>query len=252
MLFFGIISVRMSEPVYTFPKYRFVPESVPAVVAFVVICVLALTVFFFVLLQRTFAPHLGISYAASAKSQKASARSEFSFFASPTPTSTPTPTATPTPTPTPTPAFFPPVRLRIPTLGIDTGIEYVGTTAEGAMDTPKDYNNVAWYALGPKPGEEGTSVIAGHLDTSTGSPAVFYYLASLPIGERFEIVDVMGQVLVFRTVDQRTYAESAFPIDEVFNERGGPRRLNLITCQGVWDHGRATYTDRLVVYAVLE
>jgi len=41
-----------------------------------------------------------------------------------------------------------PVRLQIPTLTIDAVIEAVGRDTNGAMDIPKQVDNVAWYAPG--------------------------------------------------------------------------------------------------------
>lgn len=55
-----------------------------------------------------------------------------------------------------------PVRLKIPKINIDAAIESVGLTPEGAMDVPKSHTNVAWFNLGPRPGEQGSAVINGH------------------------------------------------------------------------------------------
>src|SRR3970040_1442847 len=48
-----------------------------------------------------------------------------------------------------------PVRLIIPMIDVDSAFEYVGLTFGGAMDVPKNPINVAWFNLGPRPGEEG-------------------------------------------------------------------------------------------------
>ena len=55
-----------------------------------------------------------------------------------------------------------PVRLRIPSINVDAPVEYVGLTPDGAMDVPKERANVAWFNLGPRPGENGSAVVAGH------------------------------------------------------------------------------------------
>src|SRR5687768_1091778 len=74
-------------------------------------------------------------------------------------------------TPTPTPYIGPPSLLTIPTLDINAAIEHVGLDQQKRMDVPQDVNNVAWYKLGPLPGQPGNAVLAGHLDSKTG-PAV--------------------------------------------------------------------------------
>src|SRR3989338_7815462 len=53
-----------------------------------------------------------------------------------------------------------PVRLKVPKINIDATIEYVGLTPQGAMGVPRGPVNVAWYQLGPRPGEEGSAVLA--------------------------------------------------------------------------------------------
>ena len=62
-------------------------------------------------------------------------------------------------------AVEPPRRLTIPSIGVDAGSEYVGLTADGAMGVPKDPSKAAWYSLGPRPGEPGNAVVAGHVGT---------------------------------------------------------------------------------------
>ncbi len=66
----------------------------------------------------------------------------------------------------PAPVSFPKI-LSIPKLEVNAEIETVGLDNKGAMDVPKNAMNVAWYNLGPKPGEKGNAVMAGHLDTIT-------------------------------------------------------------------------------------
>lgn len=44
-----------------------------------------------------------------------------------------------------------PSRLKIPKIRLNTVIEHTGLTPKGAMDTPKKLENVAWFALGPRP-----------------------------------------------------------------------------------------------------
>ena len=55
-----------------------------------------------------------------------------------------------------------PVRLKIPVIGVDTAIEDAYITPDGRMDVPAGSVNVAWYALGPRPGQIGSAVIGGH------------------------------------------------------------------------------------------
>lgn len=171
------------------------------------------------------------------------------------PTATPTPlppTATPAPpTPTPVPRAGLPVRVKIPKIKVDAAVEYVGLAADGAMDVPKDYDNTAWYQLGPRPGEQGNAAVAGHVDSKTG-PAVFWNLPKLKAGDEVFVVgdDGVERKFVVRAV--ASYKRADAPLDRIFGPTTG-RQLNLITCDPNSTFNRTTseYASNVVVYTEL-
>src|SRR5687768_6405146 len=55
-----------------------------------------------------------------------------------------------------------PVRLEISKLSVDVPVIAAGLTRDNVMDIGDDAVKTAWYKLGPKPGEQGSAVIAGH------------------------------------------------------------------------------------------
>src|SRR5581483_6781573 len=67
-----------------------------------------------------------------------------------------------------------PSRLVIPKISVDAPFTTLDIGASGHLQPPPagDTNLVGWYAKGVSPGEKGTAVIAGHVDTTT-SAAVF-------------------------------------------------------------------------------
>lgn len=143
--------------------------------------------------------------------------------------------------------FSEPQNLSIPKIGVDALIESVGEDAQGKMDVPKDVFNAGWYNLGFKPGEKGNAVLAGHLDTSSGAPAVFYNIGSLKPGDQVIVTDKKGKQITFEVTDVKTFAFDKVPLNEIFGPSDKPK-LNLITCVGVWDIGTRNYSERLVVY----
>lgn len=165
----------------------------------------------------------------------------------PRPSPTPSPTVVPTPSPTPPPAVGAPTRLRIPSIGVDASVESVGLTADGAMDVPKNYANVAWYNLGPKPGAPGNAVIDGHVDSKTG-PAVFWDLRKLRPGDEIFVIGVDGVERRFVVTAMQVYKRDAAPLEQIFGAAPGTH-LNLITCDGVFDRTRKEYDSNLIVYA---
>ena len=142
-----------------------------------------------------------------------------------------------------------PVRLKIPSINVDAPVEYVGLTPDGAMDVPKERAHVAWFNLGPRPGENGSAVIAGHYGWRKDKKgSVFDNLHTLRKGDTLYIEDDKGMVTSFVVRESRMYDPEADASD-VFGSSDGRARLNLVTCEGVWDKVSQTYSKRRVVFA---
>lgn len=139
-----------------------------------------------------------------------------------------------------------PVRLKIPNLNVDATIESVGLTAKGAMGVPNNTANVGWFYLGPRPGENGSAVIAGHFNKENGEPGVFANLYTLKKGDKLFVEDNRGMSVVFVVQEIRNH-DSEYA-DEVFT-RNDKAYLNLVTCEGIWDEVKKSYSKRLVVFA---
>jgi sortase (surface protein transpeptidase) len=152
--------------------------------------------------------------------------------------------------PTPkSPGAVVPARLRIPNLGIDTEVEQVGVTKDGAMAVPNSYFTVGWYKLGAKPGEIGNAVVAGHYDNPKG-PSIFWDLKKLQPGNKIFISDNAGKELTFEVYTSEYYPYDNAPLEKIFGS-AKDIQLNLITCGGVFDTKSRNYNERLVVYTRL-
>jgi sortase (surface protein transpeptidase) len=109
-------------------------------------------------------------------------------------------------------------------------------------------NLVGWYGEGPSPGEQGTAVAVGHLDTDTG-PAVFAGLTELKRGRSVEVRRADGRIAVYTVDAIKKYEKAHFPDREVYGPRGRPE-LRLITCGGTYNR-RTGYSGNVVVFAHL-
>jgi LPXTG-site transpeptidase (sortase) family protein len=136
-------------------------------------------------------------------------------------------------------------------INVDSTIEYVGIDKDGTMGVPQGPSNVAWYNLGPRPGEVGSAVISGHSGWSNGIPAAFDNLSKLSIGDKIYVEDNLGDTNTFVVRAIKTYNpnEDAFI---VFNSSDNKAHLNLITCSGVWDKIGKDHSSRLVVFTEKE
>lgn len=140
-----------------------------------------------------------------------------------------------------------PTRLTIPKSNVTASIISVGVTSDGAMDTPKGPNEVAWFNPGPRPGEVGSAVISGHYGWKNNIPAVFDTLHLLQKGDKVYIKDESGATVIFIVREVRTYDENA-DATNVFTSNDGKAHLNLITCGGVWNKDTKSYSERIVVF----
>lgn len=140
-----------------------------------------------------------------------------------------------------------PVRLRIPSIDVDAPIEYVGLDADGAMDVPEGPDDVAWFNLGPRPGEVGSAVLAGHYGWKNNIPAAFDHLHELQIGDTIAVEDADGSVITFVVREMKIYGKDDI-VSDVFSSSGLGAHLNLVTCTGVWNENQKTYAERLVVF----
>jgi LPXTG-site transpeptidase (sortase) family protein len=144
-----------------------------------------------------------------------------------------------------------PVRLKIPKIGIDAAIEYVGITSNGAVGVPQGPINVAWFKDGPHPGDIGSAVIDGHSGWRNGIPAVFDNLYKLKKGDKIYVEDKKGLIITFVVSKIKKYDPKADASD-LFISKDGKAHLNLVTCGGTWNAKEKTHSERLVVFADIE
>lgn len=141
-----------------------------------------------------------------------------------------------------------PVRLKIPVIGVDSAVIPVGLTSGGAMGAPESPDEVAWFNLGPRPGENGSSAMAGHFGWKDNIPAVFDNLHEMKEGDKIYVEDEKGAVVTFVVRETREYDSNA-DASQVFTLDDGKAHLNLITCQGSWNTSSQSRPKRLVVFA---
>jgi sortase (surface protein transpeptidase) len=140
-----------------------------------------------------------------------------------------------------------PERLIIPKIKVDAPFEYVGLTPLGAMDVPKIPANVGWFDLGPRPGDTGSAVVAGHYGWKNNIPAVFDDLSKLRSGDEIFVIDDKGATSTFIVREIGTYSQKG-DASNVFGSNDNIAHLNLITCEGTWNAFQKSYSNRLVIF----
>ena len=161
-------------------------------------------------------------------------------------------TRAPAPEPEPERVTFQtmPETIRIPAIDVDHPLVAVGLNPDGSMEIPHDVNELGWYDVqGVLPGDDGTAVLAGHVDSRAQGPGAFYDLRHLDVGEAITMSGDEGQQEWVVTA-RRTYDKNDIPIEDIFIDHGEPR-LVLVTCGGTFDRTSRSYTDNIVIYAEL-
>jgi sortase (surface protein transpeptidase) len=149
----------------------------------------------------------------------------------------------------PTPA---PVRVEIPAIGVATRLQRLGRAGDGTIEVPHGpdkWDVAGWYEDGTRPGDPGSAVILGHVDSKSG-PAVFYRLRELRRGDRVEVVRAGGSRVAFTVQRVEQYPKRRFPTAEVYYPTLEPM-LRLVTCGGAFNTATGHYTDNVIVFASL-
>ena len=139
-----------------------------------------------------------------------------------------------------------PAVLDIPAVAVSTPLVSLGLMPDRTVEVPDDPDVAGWFRRGPSPGGYGSAVILGHVDSSEG-PAVFARLQELRPGDRLTVRRADGSTVPFVVLRSVLYANADFPAVRVYAAQGS-RRLNLVTCGGVYDPARGGYQSNLVVY----
>ncbi len=142
-----------------------------------------------------------------------------------------------------------PEYLYVPGLGISVSLGVLGLNKDGTVQVPTDFYQPGWYKYGPSPGQRGSAVILGHVDSYKGV-AVFFYLDRLRPGNPIMVRLRDGVVVHFKVIGVREYSKSNFPGTAVYGMRPYAA-LQLVTCGGTFDRATGHYLSNIVVYSVM-
>jgi LPXTG-site transpeptidase (sortase) family protein len=164
----------------------------------------------------------------------------------PEPEPEPVPDPEPAPEPEPEPVEEP-SRLSIPAIDVDAPVVPVGLEDDGGMEIPHDIATVGWYEPGVMPGETGTAVLSGHVDSREQGRGAFWDLRTMDVDDIVTVEHEDGTTSEWRVTARTVYDKDELPIADIFT-RFGDTRLVLITCGGAFDNTTRHYEDNIVVY----
>lgn len=145
-----------------------------------------------------------------------------------------------------------PTSISIPSIKLASSplVQY-GLDKNGAIDIPasKPGMPAGWFNGSPTPGQQGPSVIVGHVDSKSG-PSVFFHLGQLRPGQTVEVSLQSGRIGTFTIDSVEEYHKAQFPTLRVYG-RTDRAALRLITCGGQFNPQVGHYEDNIVVFAHL-
>ncbi|WP_081635333.1 class F sortase [Nocardia sp. BMG111209] len=143
-----------------------------------------------------------------------------------------------------------PVSFGISSIDATGSLIALGLNTDGSVQVPADYRQAGWYQKGPAPGEQGSAVILGHVDSYQGT-GVFFSLKKVKPGDKIDVTRADGKTAHFKVTDVRMYDKTQFPDQVVFGPRGGAT-LQIVTCGGQFDQAAKSYLSNVVVFSSLD
>lgn len=144
-----------------------------------------------------------------------------------------------------------PSTVSIPSVGIHTKYEPKGLLPGKVLDMPAV--KAAWYNESALiTATQGSTVIAGHVNTNAGGKGPLGGLADLHEGAAVTVTGPDGTPHAFKIVALSTVEKSK--LDPAWFTRSGPRQLVLITCggqvEGYNKYGLPEFTHNTVAIAL--
>ena len=140
-----------------------------------------------------------------------------------------------------------PVAVRIPAIGLAVWLTQLGLNSNGTVEVPTSVQVPGWFSPGPSPGQVGSAMILGHVDSYQGE-GVFFKLRTLQSGDQIQVNLSDGVIATFKVTSVAMYQKTQFP-DQLVYGSSGSSDLQLVTCGGAFDSQTGHYLSNIVVYS---
>lgn len=141
-----------------------------------------------------------------------------------------------------------PTKVRIASIGVDATIIDLGLNPDRTLEVPEDIRLTGWWTGRSVPGEDGPSIVVGHIDSAAQGAGVFFRLRELDVGDVIHVERSDGSIAEFRVTETELVLKDEFPTEKVYGSTEGSQ-LRLITCGGSFDRSTGSYLGNLIVYA---
>jgi LPXTG-site transpeptidase (sortase) family protein len=142
-----------------------------------------------------------------------------------------------------------PVRLVIPSIGVDAPVASFGLNPDLTMPAPQEAGLTAWYTFSAAAGVPGNAVLAAHRDWQR-QRGVFYALDAVRDGDEVWLQDGLDGWYLYRVVWSTSLPDDRAPVAAITAPTEHPA-VTLITCSGTFSRTVGAYLERRVVRADL-
>lgn len=140
-----------------------------------------------------------------------------------------------------------PMRIIIPKLGVNAFVQNVGIDQNQQIAVPNNIHIAGWFVDSVQPGEQGLSIIDGHVNGPASDDGVFSRLIELTVDDEIRIVQGNGIERPFKVrKTQSTPTEDTATL--LYSQDSSiQRQLTLITCTGRYNAEKKSYDQRHIV-----
>ena len=139
-----------------------------------------------------------------------------------------------------------PVRLVVPSVGIDAPVVPIETSTDGVLTPPADVDTAGWWQRSAEPGaRRGQVLVTGH--TVHDGDGSMDAMGGVTAGDQVRLRSG-GQTALYQATAVAEYsrAEVAEQARKLFGQEGGHGRLVLVTCT---DWNGEDYRSNIIVFA---
>lgn len=145
-----------------------------------------------------------------------------------------------------------PKKIRISKINVDAFIQKAGIDQDKKVAVPTNVHLAGWFSESQKPGQNGLSIISGHVSGQTVDGGVFKQLEQLQIGDEFEVELGNGDVKRYKVIDAAKVKEEESANYLFSQDPKSKSQVNLITCAGNFNSDTQLYDERVIVSGELK
>ena len=143
-----------------------------------------------------------------------------------------------------------PKYIKLPSIQAEGFIQNVGIDQKREVAVPNNVHMAGWFVDSTRPGQQGLSIIDGHVD-GRQNDGIFKQISELKESDEYTVETGSGNLKRYQvnqvvTIDVKDAADVLFSQDPKVKSQ-----LNLITCGGNFDQQSRRYDKRVIVVSEL-